>query len=80
MKQLQLLLRLRLFAFSISARKVSILTHRMQLDNSVFSGLERRAAELMNVLRRKKKSRDMVELSPVNASVAGTPAPFVCLL
>jgi hypothetical protein len=50
---------------------------QMQRDNSLFAGMEKRAAELLNVLRRKKKSRDQVQLSPVYASASGIAAPFV---
>jgi hypothetical protein len=54
-----------------------LVTCHMQRDNSLFSGIEKRAAELMDVLRRKKKSRDAVQLSPLSASVSGVAAPFV---
>jgi hypothetical protein len=55
----------------------STVTRHIQQDNSLFSGIEKRAAELMDVLRRKKKSRDAIQLSPVSASVSGAAAPFV---
>ena len=50
---------------------------RPQDDSSVFAGMARRAAMLMDVLRRKTKSRDVFQLSSVSASVAGSAAPFV---
>jgi hypothetical protein len=58
------------------ARHTSHVT-RPQDDSSVFAGMARRAAKLMDVLRRKTKSRDMFQLSSVSASAAGSAAPFV---
>ncbi len=55
----------------------SHLTLHTQRANSLFADMERRATYLMNVLRRKKKSHDVIELSPTCASASGTAPPFV---